>query len=223
MKPKAKAIVVLSGGMDSTTVLYHALKKEGNVIALSFNYGQRHKIELMKAQATCKKLGIFHKVVDITEINSLMQGSALTSDIDVPEGHYEDENMKLTVVPNRNMTFISLATAYAVSLKIGKIYMGVHAGDHAIYPDCRAEFIEAMNEATKIANYVAVEILVPYLHLTKAGIVTMGSELGVDYSLTHTCYKGEDKACGKCGSCTERLEAFEINKIKDPAVYKSSI
>lgn len=223
MNKQVKAICVLSGGMDSTTVLYKALKDEKNIVALSFNYGQRHNIELKKAEETCKKLLVPHKIVDISTINDLMQGSALTSNIKVPEGHYEYENMKMTVVPNRNMVFISLAVAYAVSLGASRVYIGVHAGDHTIYPDCRKEFIEAINKVTKIANYIPVKIVAPYLESNKIDIIREGKKLGVDYALTHTCYKGKKLACGKCGSCRERLEAFKANGIKDPVKYEKGV
>lgn len=219
MKKQKKVIVVLSGGMDSTTLLYRMFNEYSEVEALSFNYGQRHKKELEYAAKSCAKLGIPHKIVDVTVINELVQGSSLTSDIDVPEGHYEEENMKATVVPNRNMILASMAIGYAVSKGFGAVALGVHSGDHAIYPDCRPLFVDALRVMARIANYEEIEILAPYLDTDKGGILRDGIELGVDYSLSWTCYKGGEKACGKCGSCQERLAGFKENGIEDPLEY----
>lgn len=216
MEENRKVILILSGGMDSTTLAYDLVNQGYDVEALSFNYGQRHSKELESAMTTCLKLKIPHKVVDITSINQLLQGSALTSDIDVPEGHYADENMKATVVPNRNMIMISLAVGYAVSQEAKYVATAVHVGDHAIYPDCRKEFIEKLNEVTKIANYRPVELLTPYIDIDKGDIAIKGKELEVEYENSWTCYKGEEKPCGKCGACVERAEAFEKAEIKDP-------
>jgi 7-cyano-7-deazaguanine synthase len=207
-----KAIVIYSGGMDSFTLLHWARERhDGEVAALSFHYGQRHKKELQYAALEAERLGIDHEVVDLAPIQGLLKGSALTDDIDVPEGHYAQDNMKLTVVPNRNMIMLSIAVGWAVSQRAGKVYFGAHAGDHAIYPDCRAEFVEAMTRATRIANYDPVDIEAPFQHLDKAGILLVGKQLGLvetDYARSWTCYKGEAQPCGVCGSCTERLEAF---------------
>ncbi len=205
-----KAVVILSGGMDSTTLLYKVLADEYEVKSvLSFDYGQRHKKELEYAKATCEKLGLTHKIIDLTSVNQVMKGSALTDDIAVPEGNYADENMKMTVVPNRNMIMLSIAVAEAVSQGANKVFYGAHAGDHAIYPDCRREFVEKLSEATKIANYEPVEIVAPFLDMDKGDIAFLGKGLGVDYSKTWTCYVGGEKPCGKCGACTERAEAMQ--------------
>jgi len=217
---KNKTIIILSGGLDSTTVLYYFLHKGHEIKAISFNYGQRHKIELEKAIATCKKLKISHEIVDIRTITKLISNSSLTSNIKVPEGHYEDETMKQTVVPSRNTIMASIAQGYAYNIGFDNIALGIHAGDHAIYPDCRAEFLGALREVFKINNYKPINVLAPFLHYSKAQIVKIGLKLGVDYSLTHTCYNGKEIACGKCGSCQERLEAFAKNKTKDFIKYK---
>lgn len=214
-----ESVVIVSGGMDSTTLLYKIVKEGEEAYALSFNYGQRHKKELEMVKKICEKLRVPYKIIDITSINELLKGSALTDNIDVPEGYYEDENMKITVVPNRNMIMLSLAIGYAVSIGAKKVYYAAHSGDHAIYPDCRPRFVEKMNEVSKIANYQPVEVVAPFLHMDKGDIVKLGKELGVDYSLTWTCYKGGEKACGKCGACMERLEAFEKAGLKDPIMY----
>ncbi|WP_417667060.1 7-cyano-7-deazaguanine synthase QueC [Pseudidiomarina sp.] len=217
----AKVVVIYSGGMDSFTVLHHALKQGHDVYALSFNYGQRHVRELDAAATVCKSLDIHHKVVDITAINTLLAGSSLTSDIDIPEGHYEAESMQSTVVPNRNMILLALAIGYAVSIKAEAVYYGAHSGDHAIYPDCRPEFVEKMNAVSLIANYEPIPIEVPFLTNTKAEILAAGLAMGLDYAQTWTCYNGREQACGKCGACVERLEAFAANNRVDPLPYAS--
>jgi len=216
-----KVVVIYSGGMDSFTVLNKAVNDGFDVYALSFDYGQRHVKELEYAANVCKQLNIHHKIVDISAINSIISGSSLTDDIDVPEGHYESENMKQTVVPNRNMILLSLAVGYAVSLEANKVYYGAHSGDHAIYPDCRPEFVQKMQDVCAIANYEAVDIVVPYLNEDKIEILADGLKMGLDYALTWTCYNGREKACGKCGACQERLEAFKLNNATDPRSYEA--
>ena len=215
-----KVVVIYSGGMDSFTVLNRAIKDGKEVYALSFDYGQRHVKELECAESVCKSLNINHKVIDISAINQLLAGSSLTDNIDIPEGHYEAENMKSTVVPNRNMILLSLAVGYAVSVGAGQVYYGAHSGDHAIYPDCRPEFVKKMSDVCQIANYESVEIFSPYLEVSKTAILTDGLEMGLDYSDTWTCYNGREKACGKCGACQERLEAFRDNNAVDPLSYE---
>jgi len=215
-----KVVVIYSGGMDSFTVLNRALKDGKEVFALSFDYGQKHVKELTFAADVCKLLNIKHKIIDISAINELLAGSSLTDDIDIPEGHYAADNMKSTVVPNRNMILLSLAVAYAVSVEASQVYYGAHSGDHAIYPDCRPEFVMKMNDVCQIANYEAVEIFSPYLHDTKIDILADGIKMGLDYSQTWTCYNGREKACGKCGACEERLEAFRENNAVDSLPYE---
>ncbi|TPE55689.1 7-cyano-7-deazaguanine synthase QueC [Maribrevibacterium harenarium] len=215
-----RAVVVYSGGMDSYTVLHKALAEGKEVYALSFNYGQRHSKELEVAALVCAELGVSHKIVDISAINQLMAGSSLTSDIDIPEGHYAEESMKNTVVPNRNMVLLSMAIAYAVSLEAPEVYYGAHSGDHHIYPDCRPEFVHAMNAVAGIANYQAVEIVTPFLNSSKGEILAAGLAMGLDYSKTWTCYNGRVQACGKCGACNERLEAFAEQNTQDPLSYE---
>lgn len=217
-----KAVVVYSGGMDSYTVLHKAIASGDQVFALSFNYGQKHDKELVVAAKVCEALNISHKVVDITAINELMAGSSLTSDSNeaIPEGDYENANMKSTVVPNRNMVLLSMAIAYAVSLEAGKVYYGAHSGDHDIYPDCRPEFVEAMNAVSLIANYQAVEIVAPFLKNSKGDILAAGLAMKLDYANTWTCYNGRKHACGKCGSCIERLESFAKHGLTDPISYE---
>jgi 7-cyano-7-deazaguanine synthase len=215
-----KAVVIYSGGMDSFTILNKAKAEGFDLYALTFDYGQKHSKEIQFAINVCNELDIKHKIIDITAINQLLQSSSLTSDIEIPEGHYEAENMKSTVVPNRNMILLSLAIGYAVDIGAEKVYYGAHSGDHAIYPDCRPEFVLAMNDVAKLANYEPVDIVTPYLNSSKSEILADGIGMGLDYGKSWTCYNGRDKACGKCGSCVERLEAFENNQVVDPIAYE---
>lgn len=219
-----KAVIIYSGGMDSYT-LTRCLYNEGwELAALSFDYGQRHKKELSYAADVCQELNnLPHHIVDLTCLNPLLQGSSLTSDIDVPEGHYSEESMKATVVPNRNMIMLSIAIGYAVSLEYDHVYTAVHAGDHAIYPDCRKEFIQAVDEVAWISNYHPVHIQAPFIDIDKGQILREGRDVGVeeiDYSATWTCYAGRVKACGRCGACVERLEAFDYMGWTDPLAYE---
>lgn len=213
-------VVIYSGGMDSFTLLHLARARGLKVHALSFNYGQRHVRELDVAAAVCSAEGIPHKVIDIRAMSEVMSGSSLTSDIEVPEGHYEEDTMKATVVPNRNMILLSLATGYAVTTGAGAVWYGAHGGDHAIYPDCRPEFVEKMDAVCRVANYEPVGIEAPFMAMDKGQILAEGLKLGLDYSQTWTCYNGRDKACGRCGSCVERLEAFAANGVTDPLTYE---
>lgn len=219
---KTKVVVIYSGGMDSFTVLNRAIADGHEVSAVSFHYGQRHHRELDVAAKVCEALNVPHKVVDIRSINTLLAGSSLTDDIDIPEGDYANSNMTSTVVPNRNMILLSLAIGYAVSIQASQVYYGAHSGDHEIYPDCRPEFVEAMNQVSQIANYQAVEIHSPYLLQNKADILADGLRLGLDYSQTWTCYNGRAKACGQCSACRERLAAFASHGLTDPLEYESA-
>lgn len=216
-------VVIYSGGMDSFTLLHLARARGYRVYALSFDYGQRHVRELDCARKVCTDLGIEHKVIDIRAMSEVMSGSSLTSDIDVPEGHYEEDTMKSTVVPNRNMILLSLATGYAVTRGAGAVWYGAHGGDHAIYPDCRPEFVEKMDAVCRIANYEPVAIEAPFMNMDKGQILAEGLKLGLDYADTWTCYNGRERACGRCGSCVERLEAFAANGLADPLAYEVAV
>jgi len=214
-----KSIVVLSGGMDSTTVLHRVVKeleKDSEVHAINIGYGQKHKKEIKMAKIQADGLNVPIVFLDIPQIKDILGGSALTDNIDVPYGHYTEESMKLTVVPNRNMILLSLAIGYAVSIGASRVYYGAHSGDHAIYPDCRAIFVRTMTEVAKVANHMPVYIIAPYLNQDKGDIVIDGLRLGVDYKKTWTCYEGKVEPCGKCGCCVERAEAFEKAGAKDP-------
>lgn len=209
-----KIVSLLSGGLDSTTMLYR-FKNEGHeLLALSMNYGQRHIKELEKAKLTCSKLNIEHLIINLP----IWHTASALSNINkiMPEGHYQNENMKQTVVANRNMILLSLAIGIAIDREYDAVAYAAHSGDHAIYPDCRPKFIEAMKKVSSICDYKSIKILTPYMAWNKISILDDGKNLGVDYNLTWTCYKGEEKPCGKCGACQEREEAFRINNIQDP-------
>jgi len=219
---KNKVVLILSGGLDSTTLLYWLLKNKKNIYALSYDYGQKHKKELEMAKKTCEKLKVFHKIIDLKALKeaNIFGSSALTSDVEIPLGKYKEEKMKLTVVPNRNMIMLSIAIAFAISYNCSEVYYGAHSGDYAVYPDCRPKFVKKIREVAKICDYKQIDIKAPFLYYKKSDIVKEGLKLGVDYSLTWTCYKGGNKACGKCGSCIERMEAFKVNNTKDPIDYE---
>jgi len=208
--------------MDSFTLLHLARARGHQVHALSFDYGQRHVRELEYARNVCEEAGIPHKVIDIRALGAVMAGSALTADVDVPEGHYEEDSMKATVVPNRNMILLSLATGYAVTAGAGAVWYGAHGGDHAIYPDCRPEFVEKMDAVCRVANYEPVAIEAPFMAMDKSAILAEGLKLNLDYSQTWTCYNGRDRACGRCGSCVERREAFAAHGLVDPLPYEGA-
>lgn len=215
----SKVLIILSGGMDSVTLLYDILVgyNPDEVLALSFNYGSKHNArELQKAIHNCAKLNVEHKIIDLHNIFKEFNSNLLEGKGTIPKGHYEQENMVQTVVPFRNGILLSIAVGIAESNKIQHIVYGAHAGDHAIYPDCRDEFINAINEAAKTGTYNNVEIVAPFHDLTKIEIIKKGIELGVDYKETWTCYEGQNEPCGKCGSCVERTEGFIKNNTKDP-------
>ena len=214
-----KIIVVYSGGLDSFTLLNEAIRSGKDVSALSFDYGQKHNKELHFVEKFCAQESIDSKIVDVSSIKELFQGSSLTDEIDIPKGHYEDDSMKSTVVPNRNMILISLALGYAVIKKAEEVWFGAHAGDHAIYPDCRPEFVEKMDAVARIANYSPIAVKAPYIAMSKTEILAIGLNMQLDYGLTWTCYEGKELACGSCGACHERLESFAANKVIDPIKY----
>jgi 7-cyano-7-deazaguanine synthase len=217
---KQKAVIILSGGMDSTTLLYDLINQRYSIHAVTFDYGQKHKKEISFATKTCELLKIPQKIIDATVLNDLAPSSLTRSDWNVPEGNYADENMKQTVVPNRNMVLLSLAAAYAIGSKAGHLFYGAHAGDHTIYPDCRPVFVSAMTTAFHLCDWNDLTLSAPYLNMSKGEIVKRGLLLGVDYSLTWTCYNGGEKSCGKCGSCDERIAAFREAGAIDPLPYQ---
>lgn len=212
-----KTVVVLSGGMDSVTLLHKVVAQVGaeNTKAISFNYGQLHVQELECARWQCHTLNVEHKVVDVTFLKDLLP-SALTGTEEMPKGHYEDVSMRKTVVPFRNTILASIALGYASGLKYDQIALGVHAGDHAIYPDCRAAYIEALREVARLGDYTTIEIYTPYLHVSKVEIIEEGTKLGVNYAKTWTSYSAGDTPDYTTGSSVERSLGFIANGIKDP-------
>lgn len=218
-----KTVVVYSGGLDSTVLLYHLLNDDHNVQALSVDYGQRHSCELDRAAGICSALGIIHNTVDLSALKPILAGSSLTSpEIKVAEGHYTEESMKSTVVPNRNMILLAIATAHALSIKAECIAYAAHSGDHAIYPDCRNEFAEAMASAIRLSDWSLVELIRPFVDWSKEDIVRRGAELNVPFVQTWSCYKGKRLHCGRCGTCIERREAFDLAGIRDPTQYAAN-
>lgn len=219
-----KVVLSFSGGLDSTVLLWKLLEAGYEVRCLSVMYGQRHRKELVAAADLCVLKGVEHKIADLNAITTLFAGSSQTSqNIDVPEGHYEDRSMRLTVVPNRNMTLIALAGAWAISTKSQAVAYAAHAGDHAVYPDCRPIFAEQMADALKLCDYEPIKLLRPFLipvPMSKADIVREGLQLGVPFAKTWSCYKGKEKHCGKCGTCVERREAFQLAGVTDPTEYE---
>lgn len=215
-----KSVLVYSGGLDSTVLLYDLLNKGDQVFALSVDYGQRHRRELAAAAAICTMRGVEHRTADITSITELFGESSLTNHATaVPDGHYADESMKLTVVPNRNMILLSLAAAWAISLKADRVAYAAHTGDHTIYPDCRPEFIAALGRAIGLADWHSVKLESPFANFTKSQIVMRGVQLSTPMELTWSCYKGGVEHCGTCGTCTERKEAFLLAGVLDQTRY----
>lgn len=224
---KGKVVAIVSGGLDSVTLAYHLVDQGYEPVLISYDYGQRHSKELDFAKLCAQRLNVKHHLVDLKVLTSLMSTSSLTSDaIEVPDGHYAEETMKVTVVPNRNAIMINVATALAVSESYSFVVTGVHGGDHFIYPDCRPEFIESQTETLKLANagFIATEfdVLAPFVNISKADIVTIGDAIGVPWLETWSCYKGGDIHCGSCGTCFERREAFELAGVSDPTSYTST-
>jgi len=212
----AEAVAILSGGLDSCTLVQHLMNDGKEVIALSFDYGQRHKKELWFATAFCGKRGIQHHTIDLSSITPLIAVSSLTSSkMPVPQGHYAEATMTQTVVPNRNMIMLSIAAGVAVANGAAMIGTGVHGGDHFVYPDCRPEFIDALQKTVRLGNEGLsnpyLEVFTPFARMTKAQIAYLAFQSGVVFHETWSCYEGGEVHCGKCGTCVERLEAIDIS------------
>lgn len=205
---KKDKLIILSGGMDSVTLLHEY--QDEIAMAVSFFYGQKHVKEIAFATSNCMKLNIPHTTVDIQHaVLENLKSNLLSTGDSIPEGHYEDQIMKQTVVPFRNGIMLSLAAGIAESNNLFGVFIANHAGDHAIYPDCRAEFIDAMNQAMQKGTYNQIKLIAPYTSKTKREIALKGSIIGLDYTETWSCYKGGEKHCGKCGTCVERKEALQ--------------
>ena len=217
-----KALVVFSGGLDSTTLLYYAINHFDEVETLSFTYGSKHNdMEHYYALKTCEKLNIKNTLISLDFISQYFKSDLLKSGGEIPEGMYNEDNMKSTVVPFRNGIMLAIAAGFAESNDIDILLLGNHSGDHAIYPDCRPEFIANIAGAIKEGTEKKIRVISPFCDMSKTDIVKMGEELGVDYSLTYSCYKGGEKHCGKCGTCTERKESFEQAGVIDPTEYEA--
>jgi 7-cyano-7-deazaguanine synthase len=221
MEIKQKVVVLASGGMDSVTALYDAAEKYQVIAGASFDYGAKHNPrEIPFAAYHCLQLQVQHIVISLDFINQLFKSDLLKSGGAIPEGHYEELSMKQTVVPFRNGIMMAIVAGYAESVEATGLVIAAHSGDHAIYPDCREEFMKSMGNAIRLGTYQQVELIRPFIKMNKAGIAKRGQELGVDFSQTWSCYKGGDLHCGKCGTCVERREAFMVAGIMDPTVYK---
>ena len=222
------AVLSFSGGLDSTTVLAWLICKGfKNIHCVNFQYGSKHNVYERQAAdavlqhytsvASCK---LSYEIVDLTGAFTGMESSLLLSGGEIPEGHYESANMSQTVVPARNLVFLSILAGIAWSKKSEYVAIGIHHGDHAIYPDCRPDFYNAMDTAVYLGTDKNVHVLAPFLNNNKSQIVQFGIANTVPYHLTRTCYKNQLKPCGKCGSCYERIEAFRENNIIDPVHYE---
>lgn len=215
---KSKALVVHSGGLDSTVLLYEMLSSF-NVVSIGVDYGQRHVRELDMAQRVCDEEGIERITVELGALG-FTASSQTNVTVDVPEGHYSADNMKTTIVPNRNMILLAIVAGVAVDRQIPVIAYGAHAGDHAVYLDCRQEFVDAMQLALDAANDYKVRLFAPFIQMSKTDIVRRGYNNCVPFEMTWSCYKGGDQACGRCGTCVERLEAFTLCDLVDPLEYQ---
>ena len=215
-----KTVALFSGGLDSTVLLHELLAGGEEVLALSVDYGQRHRVELKHAERVAANLGIEWRLADLSSITPLLAGSSQTSaDVDVPHGHYAEATMKQTVVPNRNMIMLAVAGGWAISRRAERVAYAAHSGDHTIYPDCRPEFAAALGHALGLADWHRLELSTPFVNLSKAGIVARGAVLGVDFAMTWSCYEGGPIHCGRCGTCYERREAFQKAGVPDPTQY----
>jgi 7-cyano-7-deazaguanine synthase len=220
---KLRVVVLLSGGMDSVTALYHAHREHDVRCALSFDYGAKHNArELPFAAWHAAQVGVEHTVVSLGFMDRLFDSALLQSGGEIPDGHYEAANMKQTVVPFRNGIMLAIAAGLAESRECDGVVIAAHAGDHAIYPDCRESFMQAMGQAMTEGTYADVQLLRPFIAMDKAEIAACGARLGVDYAQTWSCYKGGAIHCGTCGTCVERREAFLMSGVPDPTEYEDT-
>lgn len=213
------SVIIVSGGMDSITLLYD--KKDEIALGISFDYGSNHNAkEIPFAEMHCKRLGIKHITINLDFMHQYFKSSLFQGAEAIPEGHYADENMKSTVVPFRNGIMLSIAIGIAESNQLKKVLIANHGGDHTIYPDCRPQFIQAIDAAANAGTFVNVRVEAPYTNITKGDIARIGKRLGLDYTETWSCYKGGEKHCGKCGTCIERKEALQEAGIHDATEYE---
>lgn len=216
-----KTLVICSGGLDSVTLAYKIAQEHTLLGLISFDYGQRHKKELGYAKQCADALTVPHQIIDISHVGAQLSGSALTDDVEVPDGHYAEESMKATVVPNRNAIMLAIAYGVASAQKADAVATAVHGGDHFIYPDCRPGFIQSFEDMQKHAleGMGEVKLYAPFVNISKADIAAQGHKYNVPFHQTWSCYKGGDKHCGRCGTCVERREAFHLAGLEDPTEY----
>ena len=218
-----KVCVLLSGGMDSVAAFYEALGQHEVAACLSFDYGAKHNArEIPFAKLHAERNGVLHQVIPLDFIKRLFKSDLLQSGGAIPEGHYAEASMKQTVVPFRNGIMLAIATGYAESIGAAGLVIAAHSGDHAIYPDCREPFMRAMATAMGEGTYAKIQLLRPFIGTDKTGIARRGSELGIDFSETWSCYKGGEIHCGVCGTCVERREAFMLAGLPDPTAYEQT-
>jgi 7-cyano-7-deazaguanine synthase len=216
-----KVCVLLSGGMDSVAAFYEVLGTHEVVAGLSFDYGAKHNArEIPFAKLHAERNGILHQVIPLDFMNRLFKSDLLQSGGEIPDGHYAEESMKQTVVPFRNGIMLAIATGYAESIGAEGLVIAAHSGDHAIYPDCREPFMQAMATAMSEGTYAKIQLLRPFIAMDKTAIALRGVELGIDFSKTWSCYKGGEIHCGTCGTCVERREAFILADLPDPTIYE---
>ncbi|WP_236568030.1 7-cyano-7-deazaguanine synthase QueC [Nocardiopsis sp. FR6] len=221
-----RTVVAASGGLDSTVLAYDLARIGHELVLLSFDYGQRHRRELHAARRLAYRLSADHRVVDLGALRSLLSGSALTdSEIAVPTGEYSTETLRATVVPARNAIFLSVAIGAAVSCEAQNVAFAAHSGDHRVYPDCRPEFVRAVQELarTSTAGFGDVGVMAPYVTWSKHQIVEHGHRLGVPFEATWSCYQGLEWHCGDCSTCRERRTAFATAGIPDPTEYMETV
>lgn len=218
---KNRTVVVFSGGLDSTTLLYHLLAEGHEVKALTINYKQRHSKEILCATAICNDLRIEHRILELPGLAGIFGTNALTSEVlKVPTGPYQEGTIEVTTVPNRNMILLSLAIGWALSLKYDGVAFGAHAGEHTNYPDCKPPFAAAMNAVAHVCDNQAITVHSPFILWNKGHIVQRGLELGVPFEKTWSCYEGREFHCGKCSTCLDRLAAFAANRTVDSVKYE---
>ena len=220
-----KTLVICSGGLDSVTLAHQVATHHALAGLVSFDYGQRHKKELAFAALCAQRLGVPHTTLDLSILGTQLGGSALTDDIAVPDGHYAEDSMKITVVPNRNAIMLAIAYGIATARNLDAVGAAFHGGDHFIYPDCRPAFTDAFEKMQNAAldGMANIRLHTPFLKMTKGDIVTTGARLGVPFAETWSCYKGGANHCGRCGTCVERREAFHHAGLPDPTTYEDSI
>lgn len=218
-----KVCVLLSGGMDSVVVFYEALQAHEVVACVSFDYGAKHNAcEIPFARLHARRHNVMHQTISLDFINQLFKSDLLKSGGAIPDGHYAEQSMKQTVVPFRNGIMLAIAAGYAESIGGKALVIAAHSGDHAIYPDCREPFMQAMATAIGEGTYEKIQLLRPFIAIDKSAIARRGIQLGIDFSETWSCYKGGAIHCGVCGTCVERREAFILAGLPDPTLYQQT-